>query len=188
MDSKENVLNVHFAERSFEEVEGGYYDRNGWYLTPNGSFWDENGEYFNRDGIDKHFGFYDEFGVYTPGENWNKEYGCYEDEVEMLNKNEALTQIINKNLHDQLLEEYEYYQKFLEELGDLPTQTNIRPVSTPCTNYSPDLDTKSLLKSRFKDTKLEEIDEIDQFTLQSVKITRKNNENKTESKNGAVNL
>jgi hypothetical protein len=52
---------VEFIERKFEEVEGGYYDDSGFYITPDGSkftkiiikgFWDDQGYYFNKDGYD----------------------------------------------------------------------------------------------------------------------------------------
>lgn len=73
-----------FKDRSFEEVEGGKYDENGFYRTPNGSFWDPSGVYFNRKGIDNHGGKYNEEMEYVPGPNWLEEHLCYADELDDL--------------------------------------------------------------------------------------------------------
>jgi hypothetical protein len=43
-----------FVEREFKECKDGFYDDNGFYMTPNGSFWDPDGYYFNKEGYDKH--------------------------------------------------------------------------------------------------------------------------------------
>jgi hypothetical protein len=118
-------------DRDFEEVEGGYYDHNGNYLTPNGSFWDENQNYFNRDGFDKFGGIYDEYGTYIPGPDWNEELGCYN--AVLINGN-ANNQVFQQALHEtvkgELLDEYHYYQNFfqpdenLENLVSLEVPTN----------------------------------------------------------------
>lgn len=68
--------------RKFEEVEGGKYDKFGFYRTPNGSFWDCDGVYFNKEGKDAHGGFYDENYEYHPGDGWIESLMCYEDEVD----------------------------------------------------------------------------------------------------------
>lgn len=69
------------TEREFEEVEGGEYLDNGYYVTPNGSFWDADGVYFNRQGYDKHDGYYDTEYEYHPGPGWIPHLLCYEDEL-----------------------------------------------------------------------------------------------------------
>lgn len=70
------------TDREFEEVEGGYYLENGFYVTPNGSFWDSDGVYFNRQGYDRHEGYYDPEYEYHPGRGWIPHMLCYEDEIE----------------------------------------------------------------------------------------------------------
>ena len=98
-------------DRSFEEVEGGYYDDNGNYYTPNGSFWDDNGLYFNRHKFDKHGGTYDNFGVYIHGEGWNEEFGCYNSEMDK-QITEEYKEIFNRNLNQALIEDYDYYERY----------------------------------------------------------------------------
>ena len=68
--------------RDFEEVEGGEYLENGFYVTPNGSFWDSDGVYFNKEGYDRHEGYYDKEYEYHPGRGWVPHALCYEDELE----------------------------------------------------------------------------------------------------------
>jgi hypothetical protein len=70
-----------FIDRSFEEVEGGKYDEDGFYRTPNGSFWDPSGVYFNKEGIDNHGGKYNDNMEYIPGPGWLEANMCYEDEL-----------------------------------------------------------------------------------------------------------
>lgn len=115
-----NVENIQFLDRSFEEVEGGYYDGNGCYRTPNGSFWDENGIYFNCLGKDKNGGTYDEFGVYNPGEDWNEEFNCYNNEMEG-DVTDEYKKIFNDNLNQELIEGYDYYERYFktENIEDL---------------------------------------------------------------------
>jgi len=79
IDDKNIIIN---NEREFEEIEGGVYNDNGFYITPNGSFWDPDGVYFNREGYDKHEGYFDENHVYIPGRGWIPHLLCYEDELE----------------------------------------------------------------------------------------------------------
>ena len=76
-DNKKVKVSV---DREFEEVEGGEYLDNGFYITPNGSFWDPDGVYFNREGHDRHEGYYDEEYEYHPGRGWIPHMMCYEDE------------------------------------------------------------------------------------------------------------
>lgn len=73
--------------REFLEVEGGHYDKFGFYHTPNGSFWDCDGIYFDRTGKDVHGGTYDKDMNYHPGEGWIDSLMCYEDEVDMRQNN-----------------------------------------------------------------------------------------------------
>jgi hypothetical protein len=104
-----------FRDRDFEEVEDGYYDANGYYITPNGSFWDENQNYFNRDGFDKHGGIFDEYGTYIPGPDWNEDFCCYNSVLvqNQMNVNkEALQHAIHEHLKGELLDDYHYYQNF----------------------------------------------------------------------------
>lgn len=112
MDTDNNLTPKLYQDRDFEEVEGGYYDANGWYITPNGSFWDDNRVYFNREGLDKYGGTFDEYGTYIPGPGWNEEFGCYETELEGVGDNQLLKQAIQQNITEELLEEYNYYQRF----------------------------------------------------------------------------
>jgi hypothetical protein len=99
-------------DREFEEVEGGYYDNNGFYFTPNGSFWDENGTYFNSEGLDKHGGTFDEYGMYIPGSGWNDDLCCYEENIDDNVDRNALAQAINEKFHQELIDEYDYYKQF----------------------------------------------------------------------------
>ncbi len=103
-----------FYERPFEEVDGGYFDGKGFYCTPDGSFWDENGVYFNRLGLDRHGGFYDEFCNYIPGDCWNEEFCCYQDEISPIDDN--VKELIKNNITDELIENYNHYQKFYNNL------------------------------------------------------------------------
>lgn len=80
-DQQENNIIKAFNEREFEEVEGGEYLENGYYVTPNGSFWDGDGVYFNRQGYDVHDGYYDTEYEYHPGTGWIPHLLCYEDEL-----------------------------------------------------------------------------------------------------------
>jgi hypothetical protein len=111
-----------FQDRDFEEVEGGYYDNNGNYMTPNGSFWDENQIYYNRDGFDKFGGIFDEYGTYYPGQDWNDELCCYNSVLanhELVN-HQALQQALQENLKQELLDEYYYYQNFFKNTDENP--------------------------------------------------------------------
>ena len=74
-----------FCERSFEEVEDGFYDDRGFYTTPNGSFWDDEHNYFNHLGYDKYGGSYDKYGVYQPGNGFNENTGFYKEQEELIN-------------------------------------------------------------------------------------------------------
>lgn len=101
-----------FFERSFEEVEGGFYDGKGFYVTPEGSFWDETGVYFNREGRDRHGGYYDEYCIYVPGPDWNEEYGCYNDEMFPISRDEEVKQTVFEKFKDQLIEDFQCYEKY----------------------------------------------------------------------------
>lgn len=104
-----------FFERSYEEVDDGYYDERGFYTTPNGSFWDDEKVYFNHLGFDKHGGTYDKYGIYLPGPNWNEEYNCYEDEVDKnQDTDKAYNQVLD-NFNEELLEDYDINNKVLVE-------------------------------------------------------------------------
>jgi hypothetical protein len=107
--------NNNFNERPFEEVEGGYFDGKGFYCTPEGSFWDENQVYFNRYGKDKHGGSYDEYCIYVPGPGWDEDLGCYKDEIDEnfeMNIDDDVKDLICNNLHDELVEGFECYERF----------------------------------------------------------------------------
>jgi hypothetical protein len=103
-------------DRDFEEVEGGYYDHQGYYITPNGSFWDENLVYYNRDGFDKYGGTFDEYGTYVPGPDWNEDFGCYNLELgnHSLTGQEVLHSALQETIKQELLDEYHYYQNFFQ--------------------------------------------------------------------------
>lgn len=102
-----------FEERPFEEVEGGYHDDKGFYVTPEGSFWDDEGMYFNRFGYDRHGGFYDKYDKYNPGQDWNEEFGCYNSELGP--ESEQIKDIINQNYTHHLIENYEYHRRFFDD-------------------------------------------------------------------------
>jgi hypothetical protein len=120
-----------YRDRDFEEVEGGYYDTQGYYITPEGSFWDENLVYFNREGFDKYGGTFDEYGTYLPGPGWNEEFGCYEAELgsHSLINNDMLKQALQETIKEELLDEYHYYQNFFKEEDE--TTQNIRNLEIP---------------------------------------------------------
>jgi hypothetical protein len=110
---QENQSSI-LRDRDFEEVEGGYYDHQGYYITPNGSFWDENLVYYNRDGFDKYGGTFDEYGTYIPGPDWNEDFGCYNVEMGNHSKThqDALQNALQETIKEELLDEYHYYQNF----------------------------------------------------------------------------
>lgn len=104
---------VEFVERPFEEVEGGFYDDNMFYLTPNGSFWDNNGRYFNREKRDKRGGTYNEDLEYVPGPGWDEDFQCYQDEVEEVYGAKDLTDNnVNEILKERLIEDFHQYKPF----------------------------------------------------------------------------
>lgn len=105
-----------FVERSFHEVEGGYYDGKGFYCTPDGSFWDENYVYFNREGRDRHGGFYDEYCIYIPGPGWVEELGCYNDEISPEFEDEEVKENIYKNLLEGLVEEFNCNERYFKNM------------------------------------------------------------------------
>lgn len=107
-----NNLSADFFERSFREVDGGYYDGKGFYCTPEGSFWDENKTYFNREGRDRHGGFYDEYCIYIPGPGWVEELGCYQDEISPEIQNEEVRENFFNNIKEELIEEYNDNEKY----------------------------------------------------------------------------
>jgi len=90
LEDEENKVDIEevvaYNEREFEEVEGGDYNEEGFYITPNGSFWDPDGIYFNREGYDKHEGYYDQEYNYQPGRGWIPHLLCYEDELQSKNQ------------------------------------------------------------------------------------------------------
>jgi hypothetical protein len=116
--NQNNIKVPTFQDRDFEEVEGGYHDHNGNYLTPNGSFWDENLTYYNRDGFDKHGGTFDEYGTYIPGPEWNEDYNCYNSYITggqvLINNHQNLQAALQENIKGELLDEYHYYQNFFK--------------------------------------------------------------------------
>ena len=54
------------ATKYFDEVEGGYFDKDGFYILPDGDFYDPDGYYFDVDGYDETGGYYDDYGEYVP--------------------------------------------------------------------------------------------------------------------------
>lgn len=104
-----------FLDRSFEEVENGFYDENGFYNTPDGSFWNLEGDYFNKYGYDKYGGFYNEEKVYIPGEGWNEELQMYnEDLIDKLPLDEDKLLDINNEFGYQIM----IHDDSFEEIGD----------------------------------------------------------------------
>ena len=79
-NSQNDNIEQPFCERPFEEVEDGYYDDRGFYITPNGSFWDDEQTYYNHLGFDRHGGSYDKYGVYQPGPGFDEKTGLYSDQ------------------------------------------------------------------------------------------------------------
>ena len=65
----------------FKEVEGGKYNKHGFYYWPDGCYWDCDGIYFDKNGKDKHGGHYDEEFNYHPGEGWVESLMCYEEDI-----------------------------------------------------------------------------------------------------------
>lgn len=74
---EENEIEKPFSDRPFEEVEEGYIDDRGFYISPNGCFWDDAHIYFNHLGYDKHGDSYDQYGIYHPGPNYDEKTGLY---------------------------------------------------------------------------------------------------------------
>lgn len=75
--------------KSFQEVEGGYYDDMNFYILPNEKgnkhicnsyllgFYDPDGYFFDKDGFDQFGGYYDNEGYYHPGEKNKHEFPDY---------------------------------------------------------------------------------------------------------------
>lgn len=95
-------------DREFQEVEGGFYTEQDFYVTPNGSFWDPDGIYFNRDGYDKHEGYYDEEFEYHPGRGWIPHMLCYEDDLPDKQEDELEDEGLDYDNCDDLHEELDY--------------------------------------------------------------------------------
>lgn len=170
-------LDSNFKEREFEEVEGGYYDGNGCYVTPDGSFWDENGIYFDHMGLDRHGGCYDEFGLYNPGQGWNEELGCYNDEIQDFQNSQMISSMINENFKEKLIEDFEIYKQYFDELDEtnvVKDSHNIE-LQKSCQGY---LDKYSYLdpdrnQRKFKNLSSEKIDGLNQS--ESIQSNHKSN-------------
>jgi hypothetical protein len=133
-----------FLNRSFEEVIGGEYDEEGFYITPNGSFWDPDGVYFNKEGFDCHKGFYNNDKEYIPGPGWIEDLLCYEDEKDELtslnisnkkkrksNNEEGYYNSDKSADDDQPFEEVDYDKILAEEetkFGSLEIHTNVQSI------------------------------------------------------------
>ena len=110
-----------FIERDFEEVEGGLYQEDGFYVTPEGSFWDPDGDYFNKYGFDRYGGIYDQYKDYIPGEGWLDEYQCYKEDLHE-NDEKVIKEILNDRFEESCMNaqevinmlEYEDGQKYNE--------------------------------------------------------------------------
>jgi hypothetical protein len=62
------------------EVEGGFYDEQGFYILPNNQgFYDPDGYKFNELGFDEFGGHYDNDGYYHPGEANKHEFPDYKE-------------------------------------------------------------------------------------------------------------
>jgi hypothetical protein len=168
-ENNDSIPQPTFQDRDFEEVEGGYYDHQGYYITPNGSFWDENLVYYNRDGFDKYGGTFDEYGTYFPGQGWNEDFGCYDAELgnQSLTNYETLQNALQETIKQELLDEYHYYQKFFDseenpkdicnleipEKDELPLKNEYGGYSTQITaNKLENLETNTLTPSKKVDT------------------------------------
>jgi hypothetical protein len=88
-----------FIEREFEEVEGGVYQEDGFYVTPEGSFWDIDGDYFNKYGFDRYGGIYDKYKDYIPGEGWLEELQCYKEDL-LENDEETIKEILKDRFEE----------------------------------------------------------------------------------------
>jgi hypothetical protein len=105
------------VERSFEEVEGGFWDQNGFYVTPNGSFWDDQFYYFNRWGWDINGGCYNHDGIYQPNtttKQWREDLQCYQHELKTVNNEEEMLNLAADEQINELREEYKMYRNFFE--------------------------------------------------------------------------
>ena len=171
-----------FNERSYEEVEDGYYDDRGFYTTPNGSFWDDNHTYFNHLGFDKHNGYYDKYGLYHPGYNYNYDLDCYDDEIdnEFINN---FNQINTNNLKD--LEEHYLINKVYEKEIDFLNDDNENEEKENEENENDDLNDEEMERiynecvsiSKKKDPSLQNeltIKDINQNNLQESQENLKN--------------
>ena len=171
-----------FNERSYEEVEDGYYDDRGFYTTPNGSFWDDNHTYFNHLGFDKNNGYYVKYGLYHPGYNYNYDLDCYDDEIdkEFINN---FNQINTNNLKD--LEEHYLINKVYEKEIDFLNDDNENEEKENEENENDDLNDEEMERiynecvsiSKKKDPSLQNeltIKDINQNNLQESQENLKN--------------
>lgn len=106
------------TNRVFKEVEGGKYDKFGFYHTPNGSFWDCDGVYFNREGVDVHGGTYDDKMEYHPGEGWIDSLMCYEDEIDPNNQNMNIGKNESIDGEDYEDGDYDVYEDIQDDLRE----------------------------------------------------------------------
>lgn len=129
--------------REIKEVEGGYYDEEGFYCLPDGGknfakqiiilyqitnfpntpidFYDPDGYYFNKEGFDEFGGRYDNEGLYIPGEKNKHEFqDMYAQEVDDDEYNDELVRQFENGEgdddDDQVDEEQErLYREFLRK-------------------------------------------------------------------------
>lgn len=128
-----------FIDREFEEVEGGEYNEEGFYVTLEGSFWDPDGDYHNRYGFDRYGGTYDLNKCYIPGDGWIEEYQCYKEDLH-LHENDQ--EIINEILNDRLEESCSNAQRVLNMLDFEEEQ-----ITTPNTNFNSQMKNKLQINS-----------------------------------------
>ena len=148
-----------FNERSYEEVEDGYYDDRG-----------------------KHNGYYDKYGLYHPGYNYNYDLDCYDDEIdkEFINN---FNQINTNNLKD--LEEHYLINKVYEKEIDFLNDDNENEEKENEENENDDLNDEEMERiynecvsiSKKKDPSLQNeltIKDINQNNLQESQENLKN--------------
>ena len=108
MESNDELRDAFYEKHEIEEVEGGYYDDNGFYILPDGDFYDPDGVYFDKDGKDKFGGTYDDNLEYVVSEKYKEQYESLQKEI--------------KNDYD-LLAEYGFGGED-EEIDDLEDQND----------------------------------------------------------------
>ncbi|CDW85455.1 UNKNOWN [Stylonychia lemnae] len=101
--------------RKFEEVIGGFFDADGFYILPDGDFYDQDGYYFNKEGYDEFGGYYDGL-YYFPGPGNKHEFeDLYDEEDDLIRQFEAKVDFVEEDdeIQERLYREFKKKEKHI---------------------------------------------------------------------------